>query len=112
SNSSIVNHEHKIVMKVEEGFLSGTADATHKIMVMNTFFDKVGYEDNQMQQKARAYFDTVSGLPPDLYAFFKKLDAQRTKGEITHEEFMRQLYLRYAKLIEEGVANGYFDAPH
>ncbi len=105
-NSNIVHNGHKITSRVAEGFLSGTRDTTHHMMIMNTFFDKLDEEDNKSQHYSRSYFDSLSALSPDLRDFFKNLEYEKAKGNITHEEMIVQLQLRYLQLIEEGMKKG------
>lgn len=101
NNSRITNNGHKIVMKIKEGFLSGSADDVHKILTMNTFFDKVEMEDNKLQQESRTYFDLLSSFPQDLQDKFNHLNNQRVTGKITQEEFKIKLNAIYAQLLDQ-----------
>lgn len=92
--STIFDDKHKIVMKVQEGFLSGSVDITHKILIMNTFFDKEEYEDNKLQHAARTVFDSLGQLTPQQFAIYEKLNMQRVEGKINYEEFIRELNLQ------------------
>lgn len=101
TNSMTAYDQHKITMRVAEGFLSGTADDAHKLVVINTFFDKNELEDNKLQHNSRTYFDSLNGLTPELQAFVKNLEGQWMRGEITHKDMVEILKLRHALLIEE-----------
>ena len=92
-NAQISNHEHKIVMKVKEGFLSGTADAAHKILVFNTFFDKVELEDNKLQHKARSQYDVMNAMTPEQREVFHELRKQYKAGELTLEQLVEQFVI-------------------
>ena len=90
-HSEIIDDKHKIVMKIKEGFLSGTANAVHRVLTINTFFDKVEFEDNKMQQKARLHFDALKTLTPAQHKVIIELREQYKEGQITLELLVEQL---------------------
>ncbi len=104
TNSDMVHNDFTkdMYIRIDEGFLCGSIDLGHKMIVINTFYDRAEFKDNHLQSTARSSFELMSKFTSNQLLMFQNLRTQLKEGKISAAEHHR-LSVLY-KLIDGKVA--------